>query len=491
MSCSCPNPRLCEILGTHIVGRMWEIWIGISGLSREKENAYRLKIAKTEKTLQESLIVQPVNTTAPAYRQALPQRPKPFGTGHYLTKSLAWIEKIKPEKATCSCKTLASEMDADGVAKCRQRRDEYYLPKMLENKTAIVEAMRAEGGLLGVAGFVGGLIPDAVALPWLRAKFDAACDAAEAKNKPRQRAIRQRGGFASAFRKTGTPEFVTSAQLQEDIKQLVSKLPENITAVAGVARSGLAVATMISMYLHLPMLTIRQTMNDVVPTGNGWRLGGTKHVNPKTQHVVVIDDTVMTGNSLRTIEPLLQQQFGEITTAAVYVNPLALKKPDVYTRELGWPHLLEWNLFNSVLSPNMACDFDGILCRDCPPGSDDDGIKYLEFIRNAKPLYLPRKTPIPLIVTARVEKYRSETMAWLSRHGVTCNQLIMHQANSTRERERDNIAAFKARHFSAWAAKHKPTPPPLGFIESDDRQAREIARISRLLTICPATGKVY
>lgn len=103
--------------------------------------------------------------------------------GTELTKSLAWIEKIKPANATCSCKTLASEMDTDGVAKCRNRRDSYYLPKMLENKTAITDAMKAEGGLIGVAGMVGGAIPDALALPWLRTKFNAACDAAE-KAKP-------------------------------------------------------------------------------------------------------------------------------------------------------------------------------------------------------------------------------------------------------------------------------------------------------------------
>ena len=105
--------------------------------------------------------------------------------GSELAKSLAWVETIKPKNATCQCNNLAREMDNDGVATCQQRRDDYYLPKMLENKSAITDAMKAEGGLLGVAGFVGGLIPDAVALPWLRGKFDAACEAAKPKPRPR------------------------------------------------------------------------------------------------------------------------------------------------------------------------------------------------------------------------------------------------------------------------------------------------------------------
>lgn len=301
----------------------------------------------------------------------------------------------------------------------------------------------------------------------------------------------RRGSFASAFRAQGVPRFVSSAQMQEDIKTLVSMVPSNITAIAGVARSGLSVATMVSMYLHLPMLTIRQNSNDVQQTGNGWRLGGRQHVEPKTQSILIIDDTVMTGNSLRAVQPLIEKQFGNAMTAAVYVNPLAVKKPDIHAVDLPWPHLLEWNLFNSVLSPNMATDFDGILCRDCPRGSDDDGPKYLDFIENAQPLYVSRKATIPLIVTARIEKYRPQTNAWLARWGIKCKQLVMHPAKTLRERQKDNIAAYKARHFIAWAKIHRASPPPLGFIESEDQQAKEIARISKLMVICPSTARVY
>lgn len=110
--------------------------------------------------------------------------------GTELKKSLAWIEKIKPEKATCACKNLASEMDAEGVVNCRLRRDGYYLPKMLENKTAIVTAMRAEGGLTGIVGLIGDAVPDAAMMFWMRRKFDAACEAAE-RPKPKQRHSRK------------------------------------------------------------------------------------------------------------------------------------------------------------------------------------------------------------------------------------------------------------------------------------------------------------
>ncbi len=300
----------------------------------------------------------------------------------------------------------------------------------------------------------------------------------------------QRTG-GSPFRSRGSARFIKSSQLQEDIKTLIGKIPSDITAIAGVARSGMSVATMVSMALHLPLLTIRQTAGDIQPTGNGWRLGGSVHVDPVKDKVLVVDDTVMTGNSLRSILPIVDEQFKSYVTSAVYVNPLATTKPDIWAVDLPWPHLLEWNLFNSVLSPNMAVDFDGILCQDCRPDQDDDGERYLDFIQNAKPLYLPRKVPIPLIVTARIEKYRKPTEEWLKKYNIRYRQLIMHPARNLRERNQTDIAEYKATHFSNWAAQHKPSPPPLGFIESDDRQAQAIARKTGLMVISPHAGKVY
>lgn len=295
----------------------------------------------------------------------------------------------------------------------------------------------------------------------------------------------------NAFRYTGGQvRFITSAQFQQDIKVLVGKIPPDVTAIAGVARSGLSAATMISMYLHLPMITIRQTLNDIVPTGNGWRLGGSRHVDPQGK-ILVVDDTVMTGNSLKAIAPLVERELGNAVYAAVYVNPLANRKPDIWAADLGWPHLLEWNLFNSILSPSLAVDFDGVLCHDCTSGADDDGPRYLDFIRNAKPLYTPRRCPIPLIVTARIERYRAETEEWLRRHGIAWHRLVMHPAATLRERQHDDIPAFKARHYSEWARKHRPAPGPIIFCESDDWQARRIAQLSSLMTICPHTAGVY
>jgi len=395
-------------------------------------------------------------------------------------------------------------MDEWGPEQCDARR-EYIIDRMMENKQMLTDALSVSPFLQSVAGWtVGtGLLDPALrvvanrllsaSIQQARENLTEAASVRKLQVKPRVRTGGSRMPIrnGNAFRHIDGPtHFITSAQFQEDIKLLLGKIPSDITAIAGVARSGLSAATMISMYLHLPMITIRQTMNDIVPTGNGWRLGGSTHVDPKGK-ILVVDDTVMTGNSLKAIEPLVARELGNAIYAAVYVNPLAAKKPDFWAMDLQWPHLLEWNLFNSVLSPSLAVDFDGILCRDCPPGSDDDGPKYLDFISNALPLYVPRRVPIPLIVTARLEKYREPTEAWLRRHRIAWHKLVMHPAATLRERQADDTPAYKARHYSQWASTHRAMPGPIIFAESEDWQARRIAQLSKRMTICPSTAGVY
>ena len=439
---------------------------------------------RAKAALEKPRIVQKVSTV---------KKPTIPGVGACLAKRIANFVTIKGS-STCGCKTLANQLDLFGPEKCKTHR-EYIVGRLMENKQMLSEAVESLGSF--AESTLGWIIGTSLLDPVLRKGanwlLDAAIKEAEenlakvVKVKPTS----TRTGRGNPFRNTGQQfRFVSSSQFQDDIKLLIGKIPSDVTAIAGVARSGLSAATMLSMYLHLPMITIRQTMNDIVPTGNGWRLGGTKHVDPKGK-ILVVDDTVMTGNSLRAIAPLVSKELGNAVYAAVYVNPLASKKPDIWAVDLQWPHLLEWNLFNSVLSTSMAVDFDGILCRDCPADSDDDGEKYLDFINNAQPLYLPRRVPIPLIVTARLEKYREPTEAWLRRHRIAWSKLVMHPAKTLRERQNDDIPAYKARHYMQWASKHRPSPGPVMFCESEDWQARRIAQHSGRMAICPATSGVY
>ena len=132
-----------------LTGRMLAIAVGNSDLSIEMSHKYREIYAEQGYELPEfnPRGFRPGKKSLPINRLGLP--------GSELKKSLAWIESLKPATATCSCNNLAAEMDTDGFMKCRERR-EYYVGRMLENKTAIVEAMKSEGGVNGMLGAVSG-----------------------------------------------------------------------------------------------------------------------------------------------------------------------------------------------------------------------------------------------------------------------------------------------------------------------------------------------
>ncbi len=283
------------------------------------------------------------------------------------------------------------------------------------------------------------------------------------------------------------PKFVTTKQLMADSHTLLSKLPEDISLIIGMARSGLCVASYLSMMLHLPMSIYQPELETVMDASHGWRLKGRQEIKGRA---LVVDDTTMSGNSFKKAMPVIWKQFPDAVSAAVYVNPGARCKPNYYVEELPHPHLLEWNLFNSVFSQSFAVDFDGILCHDCTCAQDDDGPRYLDFLRNVKPLYLPRRAIIPMIVTARLEKYRAETMAWLDRWHIRTHELVMGPWATLEERAGQDIAAYKAERFKEFMKREHTFKPPM-FIESDKGQAQRIAKYSGGFVICPAAGRCY
>lgn len=271
-----------------------------------------------------------------------------------------------------------------------------------------------------------------------------------------------------------------------DTVSLLGELGD-VDVVIGIARSGLPVASLLAMMLHRPLLIYRPKQKDLISASNGWRLTGNTSIAGKA---VVVDDTVMSGNSFKTAMPNINICYPDAITAAVYVNPLARYKPTIWAKETGHPHLLEWNLANSVFTQQSALDFDGILCRDCKPEDDDDGPRYMKFLETTKPLYLSRRAIVPLIVTARLEKYRAVTENWLARHGVRFSELVMHPAKTLSERNRTDIAAYKAEHYAKFLTRDHLFNPPM-FIESDPRQAQRIAQLTGGLTVCPQAGRCY
>jgi uncharacterized HAD superfamily protein len=279
--------------------------------------------------------------------------------------------------------------------------------------------------------------------------------------------------------------FVTTRRLVADTYNLLADLPAEISAVVGIARSGLLPAGIIAMERHRPLFAATLE-GHVHPVGYGGRMIGQRASLAQTRLVLLVDDTASTGTALDLVRPWVQTAFpgAAIITAAIYCTPQSLSRVDwpgvVYPR----PHYLEWNLVNSGVIHEAGLDFDGILCEDCPPKADDDGDAYCRFLETARPKYIPRREPIAAIVTARLEKYRQPTLRWLERWGIECRQLVMGPWKTMAARQKPGaIARWKAGQFAR-------LPLEL-FVESDPGQAAEICRLAKKPVLCPAAERVF
>lgn len=264
-------------------------------------------------------------------------------------------------------------------------------------------------------------------------------------------------------------KIITTEELVADIYKLALQLPPDITRVLGVSRSGLFPASLLAMHLHAELGAIDG--GNVIDVGHGWRR---RETQTRPGRTLVIDDSTATGRSARQVAGL-----GDLF-AVIYANPKSPITPDYYARQLELPHYFEWNLFNSHY--RAAYDFDGVLCQDVTAEDETRG-DYLDIISKRPPLYLPRRRPIELIVTARLDKYRQVTLDWLRRHNVRVKRLVMWDRPGSERNKRKAISDFKARAFSETNLQL--------FIESDPTQAREIAEQSRRPVVCTTTKEVF
>ena len=256
--------------------------------------------------------------------------------------------------------------------------------------------------------------------------------------------------------------------------KIAAQLPWPVRGIAGVPRSGLMAAAHVAIRLNVPLYEISE--RGLRACHHGLRLQGGNSQGP----LVVLDDSVNTGSALKRVRKHIPK---DSILAALFVNPTVRNAVDIAAYLHDMPHFFSWHFLGSNLVCSAGFDLDGVICEDCPRNLDDDGRKYRDWIQTVKPLLLPRPHVVPLIVTARLEKYRSFTERWLTSYGIRWDKLVMGPWGTLSERRAKYRAVdHKGVAFAKSGLKF--------FIESDVRQAREIARATRRTVICPTTGEV-
>jgi orotate phosphoribosyltransferase len=265
-----------------------------------------------------------------------------------------------------------------------------------------------------------------------------------------------------------TMMYRTYAQLASDIRLWSSNLPEFV-AVAGIPRAGVIVASMFAAERNIHLVTIDELIRGERP----WEKSLRRNCPGKqTGTVLIVDDTVSSGNMMRKVRKEIN--YPDVKYGAVYGKQAGIDTIDYCHKMLGdVDHIFEWNWHHHWFVERCLFDLDGVLCEDWPHLHEEGELAgmYQNHLLNAKVLIKP-SFRIGEIVTARLEKYRPQTMQWLAMHNILYSRLTMAPYNTPSERNASRGFAERK------AAIYNERKDALLFVESATNQAEIIARLT-------------
>lgn len=272
------------------------------------------------------------------------------------------------------------------------------------------------------------------------------------------------------------------ADMNDVIVRNLYRFPRDIDLVVGVPRSGILAASLFSLASNIPMTDLDSFLDGrIYSSGFTKRHAGLDRALSEMRTILVIDDSVASGKAIRNARNRIAAAGidGQFVFAAVFGSYLKQNDVDVVLEVVPHPRIFQWNFIHHKFLENSCVDIDGVLCVDPLIEENDDGHLYESFLLKARPLYLPTRT-IGWLVTSRLEKYRSQTELWLAANNIRYKNLIMLDLPSKIERQKlGNHGAFKANIYRSVDAHL--------FIESEQRQASEIASISGKPVLCVET----
>lgn len=276
------------------------------------------------------------------------------------------------------------------------------------------------------------------------------------------------------------------ADLNITIEQNLHRFPADIDLVIGVPRSGLLAAAMLALAINVPFSDVEGFIaGRVLASGRTRRRDAFNRTLSEMRTIVVLDDSISTGGSMTSARASLQSAYPDrhFIFAAVYGARSDHAEADLVLEVVKHPRLFQWNLFHHGLLDQCCVDIDGILCLDPTNQENDDGAAYLRFLIEAQRKFIPTKQ-VGYLVTNRLEKYRAETEEWLARQNVRYRELVMLDLPSKAERIRlAPHGQFKGEFYRNSDA--------LLFIESEVRQAKQIAQVSGKPVLCTENQQVY
>lgn len=277
------------------------------------------------------------------------------------------------------------------------------------------------------------------------------------------------------------------ADLNDAIITNLHRLPSDIDLVVGIPRSGLLAANLLSLVSNIPLTDLDSFLEGRIYS-SGTSTKRTQRLDRSLsdmRRILILDDSIKSGDAMRRARARITEAGvkGEIIFAAVYGLKNTHPDVDIIFEQVSNPRIFQWNFMHHIVLDQACVDIDGVLCVDPTKQENDDGEAYRRFLSEAVPLHTTSRK-IGWLVTSRLEKYRDLTEAWLKSRGIEYGELIMLNLPSAEERRRQGV------HGSFKADFYRKTESTL-FIESEERQADIIARLSGKPVLCVETHQIH
>jgi len=275
------------------------------------------------------------------------------------------------------------------------------------------------------------------------------------------------------------------SDMNDAIVRNLHRLPRDIDLVVGVPRSGILAATLVSLAANIPMTDLDSFLaGKIYTSGVTKRRAALDRRANEMRRILVLDDSIHGGAAMSEARNRIAAAGiqGDFIFAAVFgLQPLH-QETDIVLEVVPHPRMFQWNFMHHIFLEQSCVDIDGVLCLDPTEAENDDGPAYEKFLAEARPLHGPTRK-IGWLVTSRLEKYRELTEAWLDKHDIRYDHLIMLDLPSKAERQRLGVhGGFKADFYRKSDA--------ILFIESEHEQALKIAKLSGKPVLCVETNMV-
>lgn len=280
-----------------------------------------------------------------------------------------------------------------------------------------------------------------------------------------------------------TYQYRSIKDLNQCIIENLHKNPPDVDLVVGMPRSGLLAANMLALHLNCALTDVERFLeNKQLETG--FRLRGKTKTFNECKNVLVLEDSVYSGRSIKEIKLRIGDRYPDknITYGAVFISPGTESLVDIYYEVCPIPRVFEWNLMHHKVLSNSCVAVEGVLLKGIQSKDSQEIDSYSRLLKTAQTCFKPT-VPVCYLVSQQPEKHRPQMEAWLKAQNIDYEKLVMTGLIDGKTQKSPNKQATRK------TLVYQESGCTL-FVESDHFQAKKIANASGKSVICTETKEI-